>query len=117
MICLIVDDDASIRILVRAILDIEGFETLEADGGGRALETLCRLDGSVDLIITDIQMPEGDGVALAAQVARIYPAVRVILMSGCEGRPEYADFVAKPFSPKKMLDVVRRVVARPARAA
>jgi two-component system cell cycle sensor histidine kinase/response regulator CckA len=117
MVCLIVDDDASIRAVVRSILRSEGHEILEADGGCRALDTLGRLEGSVDLIITDIQMPEGDGVTLARQVTRLFPRIRVILMSGYGEYPEESDFVAKPFSWETMLTVVRRVVARPARAA
>jgi DNA-binding NtrC family response regulator len=114
MLCLIVDDDPSIRNFVRAILRTEDFETIEADGGAAALEMVHKLGGSVDLIITDIQMPGGDGRMLASQVAAAFPAVRVIVMSGYGEDRADRDFVAKPFSWETMLGVVRRVLARAA---
>ena len=117
MLCLVVDDDPSIRRFVRAIVLSEGFETLEAEGGGPALEMVRRLEGSVDLLITDIQMPRGDGRMLASQVTRIFPQVRVIMMSGYEQGSLGTNFVAKPFSWEGMRDLVRRVVSRPKQAA
>ena len=112
MSCLVVDDDPSIRSFVGAIVHSEGFEILEADGGGPALELVRRLDGSVDLIITDIQMPRGDGMTLAGQITTMFPRVRVILMSGYEQYGGDTDFIAKPFSWDEMRNAVRRVVAR-----
>lgn len=117
MLCLVVDDDPSVRSFVRAIVNSEGFEVLEADGGGPALEMVRRLDGSVDLIITDIQMPYGDGRTLAGDVARMFPETRIILMSGYERDSQGSDFVAKPFSWEGMRDAVRRVVAPPKQVA
>jgi DNA-binding NtrC family response regulator len=113
MLCLIVDDDPGIRDFVRAILRTEGFETIEANGGAAALEMVRKLHGSVELIITDIQMPGGDGRVLARHVAAMFPGVRVILMSGYEGCAD-PDFIAKPFSWEEMRGLVRRVLARAA---
>jgi two-component system cell cycle sensor histidine kinase/response regulator CckA len=112
VVCLIVDDEAPIRTLVGSMVRPEGFEVLEASGGIAALEKLRELDGAVDLIIADIQMPEGDGVTLANQVSRTFPAVHVILMSGYGEYPDNSDFVAKPFSKQTMLETVRRVLTR-----
>ena len=112
MVCLVVDDDASIRTFVRAIVLSEGFEIVEADGGTPALEMVRGLDGSVDLIISDIQMPRGDGRALAGQVTRMFPAVRIILMSGYEQDGGDTNFIAKPFSWEEMRNAVRKAVAR-----
>jgi two-component system cell cycle sensor histidine kinase/response regulator CckA len=114
MLCLVVDDDRSIRTLVRSIIRSEGFDTLEAQGGTEVLKVVREREGSVDLIITDVQMPEGDGVTLASDVTRMFPGIRVILMSGYSGCAGNSDFIAKPFSKDSMLDVVRRVLARAA---
>lgn len=117
MLCLVVDDDAAIRAFVCAIAHSEGLETLEADCGDDAFEMLRMLDGSVDLLITDIHMPNGDGLTLARDVAARFPAMRTILMSGyAEAAPGF-EFVPKPFSWMAMRAAVQRVLTRRARVA
>src|ERR1700675_4545169 len=68
MLSLVVDDDPDIRAYIKQILKRDGFETLEAGGGNAALEIVKLLDGCLDLIVTDIQMPEGDGLSFANAV-------------------------------------------------
>jgi two-component system cell cycle sensor histidine kinase/response regulator CckA len=117
MLALVVDDDSAIRAYVRSILHSENYATIEAEGGEQGFETVERLSGAVELIISDIQMPTGDGVAFAKRVRRTYPFVPIILMSGY-GQPEDDfDFVEKPFSWATMVRVVRRATARRARVA
>ena len=72
------------------------------------------LDGEVDLIVTDIQMPGGGGIALARAVRKAYPSVPIILVSG-HGDPDTEfEFIAKPFSWTVMSRAIRRVVCRAA---
>jgi len=112
MLSLVVDDDEAIRSYIQSILHSENFETLEAEDGGQALEIVRMLDGGVDLIVSDIQMPGGDGITFAKAVRASYPFVPVILVSGsAEADPDF-EFVEKPFSWAIMARVIRRVVAR-----
>jgi DNA-binding NtrC family response regulator len=96
------------------ILEREGFYTLEAEGGNPALEIVEMLRGSIDLIVTDIQMPDGDGLSFANAVREKFPAVPTILVSGGP-RPDTAfEFVEKPFASAALVQVVRKLVDRTA---
>lgn len=116
-ICLIVDDEPSIREYLRTILQRERIQCLEADSAAQALRIIQKLDGRLDLIVSDIKMPgEMDGIDLAHSVRQSFPAVPVILVSG------YADadavkqaaamfvFIHKPFVLEAILAAVRKVV-------
>lgn len=92
----------------------EHFEALEADGGRRALEIMKTLGDAVDLIVSDVQMPGGDGVSFARSVRDLFADLPIILVSGAP-RPPGAlefEFVEKPFAPHELLQVVRRVLAQ-----
>ena len=108
-VSLVVDDEPSVRRYVSAILQREGFRTMEAEGGARALQIVQALSGWVDLIVTDIQMPNGDGLSLAQAIMRSFPAVTVILVSGNAKPDADFEFVKKPFLPATLVSVVRRL--------
>jgi CheY-like chemotaxis protein len=114
-LCLIVDDDPSIRTYIMTLLQREEhFETLQADGGKRALEIMKGLGDAVDLIVSDVQMPGGDGVSFAHAVSELFANVPVILVSAAAQPPDALEyeFVEKPFAPHELLQVVRRVMAQ-----
>ena len=67
---LIADDEDSMRTLVARAIAMDGHETVTAQDGAEALEILTREDGAFDLLLTDIQMPIMDGIALALSPAR-----------------------------------------------
>ena len=67
---LIADDEDSMRTLVARAIAMDGHETVTAEDGAEALEILTREDGAFDLLLTDIQMPVMDGIALALTAAR-----------------------------------------------
>ena len=92
----------------------EHFETLAAEGGRRALEIMEALGDAVDLIVTDVQMPGGDGVSFAHSVRELFADVPIILVSGTAPPPDALEFefVEKPFAPHELLQVVRRVLAQ-----
>jgi CheY-like chemotaxis protein len=112
-ISLVVDDEPAIRSYIKAILEPECFETVEAGSGKRGLEILEALGNGVDLIVSDINMPEGDGLSFARTVAKEFPGVGIILVSGyiVSGEALPFEFVEKPFSPTALLRAVRKVVA------
>jgi CheY-like chemotaxis protein len=103
---LIADDEASMRMLVARAVAMDGHETVTAEDGAEALEILTREDGAFDLLLTDIQMPVMDGIALALAVARDFPQLTILLMTGFADQRERAsglnaivhDVVTKPFS-------------------
>ena len=103
---LIVDDEDSMRMLVARAIAMDGHEIVTAQDGAEALEILTRADGGFDLLLTDIQMPVMDGIALALSVARDFPDLTILLMTGFADQRERAsnlnalvhDVVTKPFS-------------------
>jgi two-component system, cell cycle response regulator CpdR len=103
---LIVDDEASMRALVARAIAMDGHETVTAEDGAEALEILTREGGAFDLLLTDIQMPIMDGIALALSAARDFPRLTILLMTGFADQRERAsnlnaiahDVITKPFS-------------------
>ena len=103
---LIADDEESMRMLVARAIALDGHETVTAQDGAEALDILTREDGAFDLLLTDIQMPVMDGIALALSAARDFPNLIVLLMTGFADQRERAsnlnaivhDVVTKPFS-------------------
>ena len=103
---LIADDEESMRTLVARAIAMDGHETVTAQDGAEALEILTREDGAFDLLLTDIQMPVMDGIALSLSAARDFPRLTVLLMTGFADQRERAsnlnaivhDVITKPFS-------------------
>jgi CheY-like chemotaxis protein len=103
---LIADDEDSMRTLVARAIAMDGHEIVTAQDGAEALELLTQDQGAFDLLLTDIQMPVMDGIALALTAARDFPDLKILLMTGFADQRERAsglnaivhDVVTKPFS-------------------
>jgi two-component system cell cycle response regulator CpdR len=103
---LIADDEDSMRTLVARAIAMDGHHTVTAQDGAEALEILNRDQGAFDLLLTDIQMPVMDGIALALAAARDFPDLTILLMTGFADQRERAsglnaiahDVITKPFS-------------------
>jgi two-component system, cell cycle response regulator CpdR len=103
---LIADDEDSMRTLVARAVAMDGHDTVTAEDGAEALEILIRERGAFDLLLTDIQMPVMDGIALALTAARDFPDLTILLMTGFAAQRERAhglnaivhDVITKPFS-------------------
>jgi two-component system cell cycle response regulator CpdR len=103
---LIADDEESMRKLVARAIAMDGHDVITAEDGAEALDILERERGTFDLLLTDIQMPIMDGIALALTVARDFPDLTILLMTGFADQRERAhglnaivhDVVTKPFS-------------------
>ena len=103
---LIADDEESMRMLVARAIGMDGHTTVTAQDGAEALEILTREDGAFDLLLSDIQMPIMDGIALALSAARDFPRLTILLMTGFAEQRERAsnlnaiahDVIAKPFT-------------------
>lgn len=103
---LIADDEDSMRTLVARAIAMDGHEIVTAQDGAEALEIVTREGGAFDLLLTDIKMPVMDGIALALAVARDYPKLTILLMTGFADQRERAsgldaivhDVITKPFA-------------------
>lgn len=103
---LIADDEESMRLLVTRAIAMDGHEIVTAEDGAEALEILNRDNGAFDLLLTDIKMPVMDGIALALAVARDFPRLTVLMMTGFADQRERAsgleaivhDIITKPFA-------------------
>lgn len=115
---LIVDDSVSMRQMVNFTLRQGGFEVVEAEHGQDALDKLKT--ATVDLIITDLNMPVMDGITLIKNVRQL-PAMKTkpILMLTTEGLPAKKEqgkaagatgWIVKPFDPEKLLMTIARVL-------
>lgn len=113
---LIIDDDVQILNMLRQTLECEGYDVLEASNGKQGIK-LYR-ENPADLIITDIIMPEKDGIETILELKRDYPDVKIIAISG-GGRINPEDYLdiakklgahrifAKPVERKELLNAVR----------
>jgi CheY-like chemotaxis protein len=113
---LLVEDDPAVRTLTRIVFENKGYKVLEADTGPAALEVWESSGGAVDLLFTDLVMPEGvSGHALAAELQSRKPGLKVIFTSGYSadiaGRElelkAGQNFIQKPASPTALLEIVR----------
>lgn len=112
---LLVEDDEAVRRVAASILARDGYDVLEAAGAAEAREIARRRDVSIDLLLTDIVMPETNGIALSEELSALLPAMRVLYMSGYveedsraeEFMDDSCSFVEKPFNPDKLLAAVR----------
>jgi CheY-like chemotaxis protein len=108
---LLVDDEASIRKLLRVNLERDGFSVVEAED---AFDALSKLDESVSLLLTDLSMPCLNGVDLRERALQQRPDLPVLFMSGY--REEYAGrldgccCITKPFTPRDVVKHVREVL-------
>ena len=104
---LLVDDDAAVLVVIACMLEDLGCEVVCAHGGEEALEILSRQQ-NVSILITDINMPGMDGYELAERATRIRPALKVLQLSGREGRRDGFPMLRKPFSEEDLARVMQQ---------
>ena len=117
---LIAEDEEPVRILVTRALNEAGHHATAAADGAEAFDLLKRESGGFDLILADIKMPVMDGIALALAVARDYPELPILLMTGYADQRErtagleslICDVVAKPFNVAEIRTAVASAVAQ-----
>jgi CheY-like chemotaxis protein len=117
---LLVEDDDSVRAVAREALEMDGFRVIEAQSGPVALRCYEETEESIDLVISDVVMPEMSGGELVQHIARIRDGVRVLLVSGYtndaivrQGIQSGLPFLQKPFSLDSLSRKVREVLDAP----
>jgi two-component system cell cycle sensor histidine kinase/response regulator CckA len=115
---LVVEDDEQLRRLTHRALDAQGYTVLVADRGGTALDIARRHKGDIDLLLTDVIMPDTNGRKLADTIRAARPGLKVLYMSGYPDgaiashgmlEPGVA-YLAKPFTTEAITRKVREVL-------
>lgn len=111
---LVVEDQAAVRALVAEVLRQQGFSVLEARNGVEALTVLARRQEAIDLLVTDVAMPQLDGPSLARELRQDRPDLKVLYTSGYSADPTAADprasaFLPKPFGVAELLAAVEKL--------
>jgi CheY-like chemotaxis protein len=115
---LLTEDEEAVRTLTRSLLEQSGYRVLEAGDGAGALEIARQHGGPIDLLLTDVVMPQINGPDLARRLAAIHPETKVLYTSGYSGSfgsragilPEGANLLQKPFARVKLLSKLREVL-------
>lgn len=114
-VALVVEDDILVRGMVTRSLAEVGYTTLEASHGRAALKLIHDCKGRLDVVITDIGMPEMDGQELARCLHEQWPDLPVVFMSGYGDTSTADPFLQKPFAPDVLVRKVSEVLLAKAR--
>lgn len=116
---LIADDEEPVRRVASRLLMRNGYDVREAANGAEALRMLAEAGGGIDILVSDIIMPEMGGLELARRVASDFPALPILLISGYSDSQELGqsipaglDLLQKPFSGTELTAAVAQCLAR-----
>ena len=119
-VVLLVEDEEPVRMLAGTLLKRAGYSIVEATRPSEATQVFDRLEGGVDLLVTDMVMPGGTGAELFLALVEKRPGLRVVFMSGYPEDPALESilsqpgttFLAKPFTAERLMRTVREVLDR-----
>lgn len=117
-VVLLVEDEEAVRRGGKRMLETRGYTVYEAGSGVEALDIMEELDGAVDIVVSDVVMPEMDGPSLLRELRKKYPDMKFIFVSGyaedafARNLPAEAKFgfLPKPFSLKQLAEAVREML-------
>ena len=118
---LVVENETAIKMLVQMALERHGFVVLTAESGSEALRLAAAHQGPIDLLITDVVMPDLRGPDLARRLVAERPGLTTLFMSGYmddalgddnTALPVLVDFIHKPFLPSALVAKVREILDR-----
>jgi signal transduction histidine kinase len=115
----LVEDEPDVRRVVSRMLRAGGYAGLEAEGPQEALALFRQNGDRIDLLLTDVIMPEMNGSELSDEIAQIKPGVKTLFMSGFAAGviggggilPEGVNFLQKPFAPDALMAKIARILA------
>ena len=117
-VVLLVEDEEAVRRGGKRMLETRGYTVHEAGSGVEALEIMEELNGAIDIVVSDVVMPEMDGPSLLRELRKSYPDMKFIFVSGyaedalARNLPADAKFgfLPKPFSLKQLAEAVREML-------
>jgi CheY-like chemotaxis protein len=115
---MVVEDDEGVRDLVRLMLEANGYEVLTAHDADEAARVCTERPCGVDLLLTDVMMPDVNGRVLAERLGALSPSMRILFMSGYSDEAVHrhgvlgdnAAFLEKPFTERTLARKVREVL-------
>lgn len=115
---LVVEDEAAVRKLAVRVLERAGCTVLSAENGARALEVIEAHERALDLVVTDLVMPDMGGRELAEHLRHRLPELPILFMSGYDDElfaddDSHSAFLAKPFTPAALTEHVTAALNRP----
>lgn len=121
---LLVEDEQMVRTMARHILELSGYNVLEAASGSEAMEICKDHIGTVHLLLTDVVMPKMSGPRLSEEVMKMCPHIGILYMSGYTDNvmmhhgvlKEGVSFLQKPFSPDALVLKIREILDTPGQA-
>jgi two-component system cell cycle sensor histidine kinase/response regulator CckA len=119
---LLVEDEESVRNLMRVVLESQGYTVLEACLGSEALSLAGQHPGRIDLLLTDVVMPHMSGRELAERLGTLRPQMKILFISGYTDDKVFrhgllaaeVEFLPKPFPPNVLISKVREVLDKQA---
>ena len=114
---LIIDDDRALRTIIRLTLEEAGYDVVDAKDGREGEKMFG--EAPADLVLTDIVMPEQEGVETIMALRRDHPGVKIIAMSGADKASHFLDYavklgaqaaLTKPFHRETLLDSVQALL-------
>jgi two-component system cell cycle sensor histidine kinase/response regulator CckA len=114
---LVVDDDASIRLLCRLNLELDGWTVREAAGLPQAREQIA--DGAVDVVVLDVHVGSGNGIEFLRELRRDRPGVKVAMLTGSDRLEDVESdaVIPKPFTIEQLTSTVADLALGPTRTA
>jgi DNA-binding response OmpR family regulator len=114
---LLVEDEREVRALVCHVLSTRGYRVLTASGPVEALSLARETSDTIDLLVTDVVMPDMSGLALAERILADRPDMKVLYMTGfsnevvlAHGTPQPGSLIEKPFTPRQFAARVAEVL-------
>ncbi len=114
---LVVEDDTAMRQSCAKLFRLEGYGVVEASSGADALDHI-KGQGDIDIVLTDIKMPEMDGMTLLKEIKSLDSGIVVVLMTGYGSiknaieamKHGAADYITKPFDTNELLMTISKIV-------
>jgi|ERR1017187_1083592 CheY-like chemotaxis protein len=115
MVILLVDDDVHVQYFIWKLLKTDGFTILTAGDGQAALQASDNYPGTIDLLLSDVEMPRMGGLELCRNILAMRPGTKVLMMTGdLESRERVFEgglpVLQKPFTPKNLLDSIEGLI-------
>jgi CheY-like chemotaxis protein len=115
-VVLLVDDDQDVRRVIRSFLERGGFDVVDASDGREAISAALRYPGTIDILLTDVQMQHRDGYELARTITETRPDTKILFMTGYQDEQDVDNpalagrFLQKPFTEKMLIAKLKSIL-------
>lgn len=113
---LLVDDMPILLEMLQEVLTLRGYRVSTASNGAEAYLLLTQAEAPIDLVLTDVQMPDMSGIALAAKIYALNPHIPVVLVTGDDNfseedlPPNVRETLVKPYQPRTVIERIQSIL-------